>query len=422
MLRIEPPPRLRGRGLYQLHSFGAAGVGAGGLERLQGWLDHVAALGAGGVLLTPIFASTSHGYDTIDPFRIDPRLGDEDAFAAFVAACHERDLALILDGVFNHVGRDFPYFQDVIAHGRDSGHAGWFRLDFDRDDGDGFGYHCFEGHRELVSLNHHNPAVADWAAAVAAHWLDRGADGWRLDAAYAIPTPFLASLTTRIREHQPDAFVFGEVIHGDYRGFVRSTGLHSVTQYELHKAIWSALNDANLYELAWTLKRHREFSEDFVPVTFVGNHDVTRIATRLRDPRHLTLAAALLFTLPGVPCVYYGDELAWEGVKEQRAGGDDAIRPPLPPDARPTDEAGRDALALHEQLIALRRERPWLTDAALDVLDLASTQMTYTVTSSDGALRVSIDTDAGNPTPPAGWDAIVTRPGVTIAERRSEHG
>jgi cyclomaltodextrinase len=421
--------RIPGRVVYQLHSLGAAGAPARnpdvearqpsghGLKVLADWMGRVDDLGCTAVLLTPIFVSSSHGYDTVDPFRIDQRLGDDDDFAALVDACHRRDLALLLDGVFNHVGRDFPLFRDVVEHGPASTYAGWFRLDPAGDDGDGFGYHCFEGHRELPSLNHRNPDVLDWAAAVGRHWLDRGADGWRFDAAYAIPPRFLAQLTERIRGSHPDAFLFGEMIHGDYRAFVDATGLDAVTQYELHKAIWSSLNDANLFELAWALDRHRDFVAGFTPMTFVGNHDVTRIRSQLSDPAHLGVAVAALLTLPGIPGLYYGDELGWEGVKEQRAGGDDAIRPPLPPADQPLTDEQAAILALHRQLVALRTERPWLTRAVLEVETVENQRLAYTVSTGDHALHVTLTTTPETPAPPDGWHPLATAPGFTIAER-----
>jgi cyclomaltodextrinase / maltogenic alpha-amylase / neopullulanase len=420
-----------GRALYHLHSLGAAGAPAAnpdvaaatpsgrGLQELQRWLDHVAGLGCGGVLLTPIFVSSTHGYDTVDPFRIDQRLGDEGDFAAFADACHARDLRLVLDGVFNHVGRAFGPFQDVVARRDESPYAEWFRLDFSGDSphGDGFDYRCFEGHRDLVGLNHKNEAVLDWAASVARHWLDRGADGWRLDAAYAVLVPFLAALAGRIRAAKPEAFVFGEVIHGDYVRYVTEGGLDSVTQYEVHKAIWSSLNDANLFELAWALGRHRDLTARFAPVTFAGNHDVTRLASQLQDTGHVAAALAVLFTVPGIPCVYYGDELAWRGVKEHRAGGDDAIRPPLPSEPVPTDETQAWALSLHERLIALRRARPWLTQADVEVGDLANRRMTYTVTAPGASsLQTVLDLDTPSPVPPPGWHPIFTDRHATVSE------
>ena len=218
---------------------------------------------------------------------------------------------------------------------------------------DWFSGRTWEGHDDLPALDHENPEVLAWATHVARHWLDRGGDGWRFDVAYAIPRPFLRQLTTRVRAVRPDAFLFGEMIHGDYAGIVHDTGLDGVTQYELFKAIWSSLNDANMWELAWALDRHRHFAQSFVPVTFVGNHDVTRIATNLTNPDNLELALAVLFTVPGVPCVYYGDELGWTGSKRKGAGGDDAIRPALPESVpthipRSSSTAGGSSSATHD--------------------------------------------------------------------------
>jgi cyclomaltodextrinase len=404
-----PPAWLPGRVWYHVHSLRAAGapdtnadVMGGpptgrGLQRLMGWLDHARSLGCGGVLLTPIFVSKTHGYDTVDYFRVDQRLGERRDLAAFVEACHARDLKVVLDGVFHHVGRDFPAFRDVLTHKAASSYAGWFRLDFSRDGGDGFAYRTFEGHRELVALNHHSSEVLDWAVSVADHWLDRGIDGWRLDAAYAMPPAFLAEFSARVLQKHPDAFLFGEMIHGDYTRFVEETGLHSITQYELHKAIWNSLNDANFFELSWALQRHDTFARAFAPVTFVGNHDVTRLATHLHNPSHLGQALAVLFTVPGSPCVYYGDEFAFRGHKGRGARGDDAIRPRLPdsPFAQNAEQAS--AFELHRQLIALRSERPWLTTGHLQVLERTMGQIRYAVSSTASELLVALSVGAAGP-------------------------
>jgi glycosidase len=426
---MDVPAWVPGRTFYQLHTLGAAGapaanpdVGADapsgrGLRRLEPWLDHVAGLGCGGVLLTPLFVSSSHGYDTVDPLRIDQRLGDEKDFASFAQACRTRDLKLILDGVLNHVGRDFPAFRDVLARGSESGYAGWFRLNFSRDGGDGFAYRDFEGHHELVALNHDNGEVLAWADAVLRYWLDRGTDGWRLDAAYALPPLFLAVLSERIRKDYPDVFLFGEVIHGDYVRFVTDSGLDAVTQYELHKAIWSSLNDGNFFELAWALARHREFVSSFAPVTFAGNHDVTRLASQLRDPRHLGPALAVLFTVPGIPCVYYGDEFGWRGRKEFRSGGDDAIRPPLPASPDPPGPEAAQTLRLHTELIAMRRARPWLTGADVEVTDLSNERITYTVSGPAGALLVVLAVTGPAAGGQEGWTPVLAGDGWAICER-----
>ena len=302
------------------------------LSQLTSWLDYAVNLGASGIALGPVFAAQTHGYDTTDHYRIDPRLGDERDFAALVQAAHARGLRLLLDGVFNHVGRDFPAFRRVLEQGPSAPEASWFRLTWPPGwtPGTEPEYGTFEGHEALVALNHDEPAVADYVAGVMNHWLDAGADGWRLDAAYAVPAPFWAEVVPRVRARHPRAYLVGEVIHGDYPEFVAASGLDSVTQYELWKAIWSALNDHNLFELGHALGRHNGFLETFAPLTFVGNHDVTRLASRLDDDRHFAHALAVLLTVGGTPAIYYGDEQAFRGIKEERAGGDDEIRPGVP--------------------------------------------------------------------------------------------
>ncbi len=248
-------------------------AGSGGKEHasrlraLEPWLNYMIELGCNGLALGPIFDSETHGYDTVDHHRIDARLGSEDDLKWLLDVCGERGVKVLLDGVFNHVGRGFAPFQDVLAKGRESAYADWFRLNWDVDVPDGFGYTDFEGHRQLVALNHDTPAVADYVVGVMNQWLDFGADGWRLDAAYAVPLTFWRRVSDRVRERHPQAWLVGEVIHGDYPLWVRDGGLDSTTQYELWKAIWSSLNDRNFFELSWALDRHNAFAEEFRPLT-----------------------------------------------------------------------------------------------------------------------------------------------------------
>ena len=226
------------------------------LGQLNGWLDYAVNLGASGIALGPIFASQTHGYDTTDHYRIDPRLGDERDFAELAGAAHARGLRVLLDGVFNHVGRGFPAFRRVLEQGPDAPEASWFRLTWPPGWRPGAepGYGTFEGHEALVALNHDEPAVAGYVAGVMNHWLDAGADGWRLDAAYAVPPSFWAGVVPRVRAGASRGLPGRR---GDPRRLPgvrgRGPGLDSVTQYELWKAIWSALNDRNLFELghAW---------------------------------------------------------------------------------------------------------------------------------------------------------------------------
>lgn len=338
------------------------------LDRFEPWLDYLVALGCNGLALGPVFASETHGYDTVDHLRIDPRLGDDATFDRLVQACRERGVRILLDGVFNHVGRSFPRFRQALADGPGSGSGRWFRWDGDAPA-------SFEGHDRLVSLNHDEPAVRAHVADVMNHWLDRGVDGWRLDAAYQVPASFWAAVLPAVRERHPDAWFVGEVIHGDYASFVAGSGLDSVTQYELWKSVWSALNDANLHELAWNLSRHEEMLGSFTPLTFVGNHDVTRIASRLDDPAHLGHALAVLMSVGGVPSIYAGDEQAFTGVKEEREHGDDAIRPPFPDTPDGLAPFGAPTHELHQRLIGLRRRHPWLVDARTTVEHVTDTTM-----------------------------------------------
>lgn len=371
------------------------------LRHLEAWLDYAADLGATGLMLGPVFAASTHGYDTIDPFRIDPRLGDEADFDSLVAAAKARGLRILLDGVFNHVGRGFPAFRQALAEGQGSEAARWFRLHWKRGPGAEPDYACFEGHRQLVTLNHAVPEVADHVARVMTHWLGRGIDGWRLDAAYAVPRAFWARVLPRVRAAFPEAYIFGEVIHGDYGAFVAETGMDAVTQYELWKAIWSALNDGNLFELAHALDRHNGFLDRFVPLTFVGNHDVTRIASRLAEPRHLPHALAVLFTVGGTPALYAGDEQGFHGIKEERAGGDDAIRPAFPPTPDGLPSEGWPVHRLHRDLAALRRAHPWLHRARSRTAHLANRQMVLMLEGDGQDLVLALNLDDASAALPA---------------------
>jgi cyclomaltodextrinase len=387
--------------LWQIYPLGFTGAErqAGGrpgvvhrLGQIAAWLDYAVELGASGLLLGPIFASSTHGYDTIDYFTIDPRLGDEADFKALVEAAHGRGLRVVLDGVFNHVGRDFPAFQRAIVEGKQAAEACWFRINWpDGSSGAEPDYATFEGHRQLVSLNHAEPAVADFVARIMNHWLANGADGWRLDAAYAVPRSFWADVLPRVRAQHPDAYLFGEVIHGDYAGFVRETGVDAVTQYELWKAIWSALNDRNFFELAHALNRHTLLLDSFAPLTFIGNHDVTRIASQLVDERHLSHALVILLMCGGTPSIYSGDEQAFRGLKEHGAGGDDAIRPAFP--VSPADLApfGWPVYRLHQQLIGLRRRNPWLNRASTRLVDLANAHFIFESLRGPNCLRIALN-------------------------------
>jgi cyclomaltodextrinase / maltogenic alpha-amylase / neopullulanase len=359
------------------------GAGEHRLRQLVDWLDHAIALGASGIALGPIFASRTHGYDTTDHYRIDPRLGDDADFDYLVAEARRRGLRVLLDGVFNHVGVDFPRYREAA---NDEASARWFRGRPGR-------FHTFEGHSELITLNHENPEVIDYTVDVMTRWLRRGADGWRLDAAYAVPQQFWASTLPRVREGHPGAWFVGELIHGDYAAVVEAAKFDSATQYELWKAIWSALNDGNFFELNWALQRHNGFLASFAPLTFIGNHDVTRIASRLERPQHVAHALVILLTIGGVPSVYAGDELGFRGVKEERYGGDDAVRPEFGSPPIELDARGADVWALHQYLIGLRRRHAWLHAALTTAVRLDNRHYVYETRTGDDALLVALNID-----------------------------
>lgn len=357
------------------------------LQRLVPWLDHVVALGLNGLLLGPVFASSTHGYDTVDHFRVDPRLGDEADLVALVGAAHERGVRVVLDGVFNHVGREHPAFRALEEQGPDAPTAELFAVERSGwQAGDPVPVRDFEGHDILVALDHEGRAAQDLVVEVMTYWLARGVDGWRLDAAYAVPPSFWARVLPRVREQYPDAWFSGEVIHGDAAAVVAASTMDSTTQYELWQAVWHGIADRNCFELAHAVERHDALLATFVPTTFVGNHDVTRIASAVGE-RFAGHAAAVLFTVAGTPVVYAGDEYGWTGVKEEREGGDDAVRPELP--ATPPEPD--DLTHAHEALVALRRRNPWLHRAHTDVVHLTNTAVVLRTATADAAVVTALN-------------------------------
>jgi glycosidase len=376
------------------------------LPRLLGWLDHLVSLGANVLLLNPVVDSLSHGYDTLEHRRLDPRLGDDADFDGLVTACRERGIRLVLDGVFNHISHLHPTARRAIAAGPGTEEGGRIRWA-------GTSPYGFEGNDDLVEIDLADPVVQDRVVEIMGRWLERGADGWRLDAMYAAGPEAWAPILERVRAAHPEAWILGEVIHGEYPAVAAASGADSITQYELWKAIWSSLRDGNLFELAHALGRHQDFLASdggAHPLTFVGNHDTTRIASQLADGRDLAAAIALLALLPGIPAVYAGDEFGATGVKEERAGGDDAIRPWFPGspeevvDAHTAADAGGDhprslqllapeaagrILEAHRRLFSLRRRERWLSTAsvAVDEESLSNTwaQIVLTPSAADGA-------------------------------------
>jgi cyclomaltodextrinase len=336
------------------------------LAGLRRWYDHITRLGVTALYFGPLFESHSHGYDTIDYFTIDRRLGDNSLIRQIVDELHERGIRVIFDGVFNHTGRGFFAFQDIVEYGTGSRYRDWYRIDPSGDShyGDGFAYDSWEGHQSLPALNLANPDVRKYLFEVAQMWLsDVGIDGWRLDVAYELPHDFLWELRRVCKTARPDCLLLGETIHGDYRTWVAPDLLDAGLNYPFHSALVRSFNEANMHDLAANLDRayHSEWGlyTGLMLVNFLGNHDVTRIRSLLDDPRHMFPALILLMSAPGVPMLYYGDELGMEGLKEE---GDAALRRPMPDPTSGGLTADAEALTREiARLTALRNEHPALS-------------------------------------------------------------
>ena len=309
-----------------------------GILEVKEWIPHIKGLGANSIYFSPVFESSSHGYDTKDYKVIDQRLGTNEDFKEVCDALHEEGIKVILDGVFNHVGRECWAFQDVLEKRQDSEYKDWFYINFDGNSnyGDGFWYEGWEGHFELVKLNLDNPAVRDHLLDAVGMWMDEfGIDGIRLDVAYMLNRTFMKNLVDFARDRNPEMVFIGEMLHGDYSTLVNHHMLDSATNYECYKGLYSSFNTHNMHEIGYSL--NRQFGPEpwtlyqGLPLySFVDNHDVMRIATQLTDEKHLPLINALMFAMPGVPSVYYGSEWGIEGFKEP--GSDDALRPRVKPE------------------------------------------------------------------------------------------
>lgn len=296
------------------------------LLKLKPWIDYLEKMGTSALYIGPLFKSEGHGYETVDYKVLDERLGDNDDLKEFVTYCHSHNIKVILDAVFNHTGRDFFAFKDIREKRENSPYLCWYNINFygNSSYNDGFSYENWGGFDLLVKLNNKNPEVRNYLLDVVKYWVKEfDIDGLRLDAADVLDFELMEDL----RRNMPkdDFFLLGEVIHGEYSRWVNDCHLHSVTNYHLHKALYSGLNDHNFFEIAHTVNRQENKAELY---NFTDNHDVERIVTRLNNIKNYKLVQTMLFTLPGIPSIYYGSELGIEGHK-YRGGSDDEIRPAI---------------------------------------------------------------------------------------------
>jgi glycosidase len=351
---------------YHIYTFGLCGAPFRNedsaivqrMEEVESWIPHIRDLGVDAVIFSPVFQSLTHGYDTTDYRRIDNRIGDNESFARLVGRFHEAGIRVVLDAVFNHCGRNFFAFQDIQRRREDSPYRGWIAgLDFGRDNGfhDGFAYETWSGYEELVKYNLKNPEVAAYLLDTADFWIETfDVDGLRLDAANVLDFDFMRRLRQRTTKRKPDFWLMGEVVHGDYNVWANPETLHSVTNYELYKGLYSSHNERNLFELAHTLKR--EFGDGGIYrqqrlYNFADNHDQDRLANLVEQPAYLYTIYLVLFTAPGLPALYYGSE--W-GKRGQRKNGSDAeIRPYI--DLKDADKEMPELEEFLKKLIAVRK-------------------------------------------------------------------
>ena len=302
------------------------------LNTILPWISHIKEIGCNAIYIGPLFESVGHGYETTDYKKLDSRLGTNEDLTNFVAECHKQGIRVILDGVFNHTGRDFFAFQDIIKNRENSPYKDWYcNVNFwgNNSYNDGFSYDNWGGYDLLVKLNQHNPAVKEYIQDVIRFWVSEfDIDGIRLDAADVLDFEYMKVLRSVANEVKPDFWLMGEVIHGNYSRWANDGTLHSVTNYMLHKALYSGHNDHNYFEVAHTIKYVSGMVGNNLKLySFVDNHDVERIYTKLTNKAHFLPVHVMLYTLPGVPSIYYGSEFGIEGKKEKFS--DDSLRPTL---------------------------------------------------------------------------------------------
>ncbi len=305
------------------------------LLSLLPWISHIKKIGCNALYIGPLFESVGHGYETTDYKKLDSRLGTNEDLTLFVSECHKAGIRVVLDGVFNHTGRDFFAFRDIKEKRENSQYKDWYcDVNFwgNNEYNDGFSYGNWGGYDLLAKLNQHNPQVKDYICDVIRFWVKEfDIDGIRLDAADVLDFGYMQTLRSVANEVKADFWLMGEVIHGDYNRWVNEGTLHCVTNYHLHKALYSGHNDRNYFEIAHTVKRLNDMGGNrqggLRLYNFVDNHDVERIYTKLTNKKHYIPVHILLYTLPGIPSVYYGSEFGIDGKKMY--GSDDSLRPAL---------------------------------------------------------------------------------------------
>lgn len=380
------------------------------LNTLLPWIGHMKEIGCNAIYIGPLFESVGHGYETTDYKKLDTRLGTNEDLTHFVAECHKQGIRVILDGVFNHTGRDFFAFQDIKKNRENSQYKDWYcDVNFwgNNSYNDGFSYANWGGYDLLVKLNQKNPAVKDYICDVVRFWVKEfDIDGIRLDAADVMDFEYMKALRNVANEVKQDFWLMGEVIHGDYSRWANDGTLHSVTNYILHKALYSAHNDHNYFEVAHTIQYvNNMVGKNLKLYTFVDNHDVERIYTKLNNKAHFEPVHVMLYTLPGIPSLYYGSEFGIEGRKERHS--DDSIRPALNYDDYKDAIRTNPCTRLIATLGKLRRNIKALCYGEYKQLELQTTHFAYArildgksviTTVNNGDHEVGMNIEAGTMT------------------------
>ncbi len=378
------------------------------LRKLLPWISHIKEIGCNALYIGPLFESVGHGYETTDYKRLDSRLGTNEDLTEFVKECHKAGIRVILDGVFNHTGRDFFAFRDIKENREASRYKDWYcKVNFygNNSYNDGFSYENWGGHDLLVKLNQHNPEVREYICDVIRFWVKEfDVDGIRLDAADVMDFGYMQSIRQVANEVKADFWLMGEVIHGDYSRWANDGTLHSVTNYMLHKALYSGHNDRNYFEIAHTIRYVSNMTGNRLSLySFVDNHDVERIFTKLKNKAHFIPVHIMLYTLPGIPSVYYGSEFGIEGKKER--GSDYSLRPELDFDDYRNAYETNPFTKLISVLGKIRQSTPALCYGDYKELELQNTCFAYErafegksviVTVNNGDSEVTMNLPCGN--------------------------
>lgn len=369
------------------------------LRGLDSWIQHISEIGCNAIYIGPLFESVGHGYETTDYKKLDSRLGDNEDLKAFVSNCHKKGIRVIFDGVFNHTGRDFFAFKDIQKNRENSRYRDWYcNVNFwgNNEYNDGFSYDNWGGYNLLVKLNQRNPEVKDYICDVIKYWVQEfDVDGIRLDAADVLDFDFMKALRATADVVKPEFWLMGEVIHGDYTRWVNEGTLHSVTNYTLHKALYSGHNDHNYFEIAHTVKRLYEMGgnrpDGLKLYNFCDNHDVERIISKLNNRKNFAPVQILTYTLPGVPSIYYGSEFGIEGKKEKSS--DDSLRPYIDLNSHCNALKDNPCTQILARLGIIRQNTPALSYGDYREASLTNRQYVYTRSTGDETVIIAVNND-----------------------------